>query len=75
KLDAGQFEGKDINWDVVTASMAYPDNPNHEEGYPNELQARDALAAFDEQLNNNPDFDVAAGLEELRANLQEIFNQ
>ncbi|MEM8859852.1 MAG: extracellular solute-binding protein, partial [Chloroflexota bacterium] len=63
-LDAGQFAGMDINWDVVTASMAYPDNPNHEEGYPNELQARDALAAFDEQLNNNPDFDVAAGLEE-----------
>ena len=60
---------------MVTASMAYPDNPNHEEGYPNELQARDALAAFDEQLNNDPDFDVAAGLEELQANLQEIFNQ
>ncbi|MEM7803037.1 MAG: extracellular solute-binding protein, partial [Chloroflexota bacterium] len=74
-LDAGQFAGQNVNWDVVTASMAYPDNPNHEEAYPNELQARDALASFTEQLDNNPDFDVAAGLEELEANLQEIFNQ
>ena len=46
KLDADQFADKDINWDVVVASMAYPDNPNHEEGYPNELQARDALGCF-----------------------------
>jgi multiple sugar transport system substrate-binding protein len=75
KLDADAFADKDINWDVVTASMAYPDNPNHEEGYPNELQSRDALAAFAEQMNSNPDFDVAAGLEELRANLEEIFSQ
>ncbi|MEM7333190.1 MAG: extracellular solute-binding protein, partial [Chloroflexota bacterium] len=72
-LDAGAFADKDITWDVVTASMSFPDNPNHEEGYPNELVARDALAAFDEQLNNNPDFDVAAGLDELAANLDEIF--
>ncbi|MFT5194276.1 MAG: multiple sugar transport system substrate-binding protein, partial [Candidatus Promineifilaceae bacterium] len=74
KLDADAFADKDINWDVVTASMAYPDNPNHEEGYPNELPARDALAAFSEQMNNNPDFDVEAGLAELQANLQSIFD-
>jgi multiple sugar transport system substrate-binding protein len=73
-LDASAFADKDITWDVVIASMSYPDNPNHEEGYPNELQARDALAAFDEQLNNNPDFDVAAGLEELQQALQDIFD-
>jgi hypothetical protein len=55
--------------------MAYPDIPNHEAGYPNELVARDALAAFSEQFNNNPDFDVQAGLDELRDNLQEIFDE
>lgn len=73
-LDAGQFEGMDINWDVVTASMAYPDNPNHEEGYPGELQLRDVIAAFSEQLNNNPDFDVQAGLDEMIASMQEVFD-
>lgn len=73
-LDAGQFADKDITWQVVIDSMGYPDNPNHEEGYPNELQARDALAAFDEQLNNNPDFDVEAGLEQLREDLQAVFD-
>ncbi|MGB1253356.1 MAG: extracellular solute-binding protein, partial [Candidatus Promineifilaceae bacterium] len=73
-LDADQFAGMDINWDVVTASMAYPDNPNHEEGYPGELQARDALGVFSEGMNNDPDFDVQAGLEELKSALQEIFD-
>ena len=29
-LNAEQFAGQDINWDVVAASMAFPDNPNHE---------------------------------------------
>ncbi len=69
------FVDQDIDWSVVTDAMGYPDNPNHEAGYPNELQARDALATFDEQFNNNPDFDVQAGLEELRDNLQEIFDE
>ena len=32
------------------------------------------MASFDEQLNNNPDFDVQAGLEELADNLQQIFD-
>ena len=72
-LDAGAFADKEITWSVVTDSMSYPDNPNHEEGYPNELVARDALATFDEQLNNDPDFDVAAGLNELQASLTDIF--
>jgi multiple sugar transport system substrate-binding protein len=73
-LDADTFAGKDITWSVAVDSMAYPDNPNHEEGYPNELVARDAMVVFDEQLNNNPDFDVAAGLEQLRVDLQAIFD-
>jgi multiple sugar transport system substrate-binding protein len=68
------FAGKDITWSVAVDSMAYPDNPNHEEGYPGELEVRDALAVFDEQMNNNPDFDVEAGLEELRLAIQDIID-
>ena len=67
QLDAGAFAGKNIDWSVVVDAMGYPDNPNHEAGYPNELVARDAMGAFAEQFNNDPDFDVAAGLEELAA--------
>ncbi|MEM7112812.1 MAG: extracellular solute-binding protein [Chloroflexota bacterium] len=69
------LNGRDINWDVVIQSMAYPDNPNHEEGMPNELQARDILAEFDQLMSNDPDFDVDAGLDDMQQKLQEVFDQ
>jgi len=45
-----QFADAEINWDVVVASMAYPDNPNHEEGMPSELEARDRINEFTQYL-------------------------
>lgn len=73
-LSANQFAGKDINWEVVSTSAAYPDNPNHEEGYPGELEVRAALDRYNQRHGNEADFDVEAGLEELRQELQAIFD-
>ena len=73
-LSSGQFADQEINWDVVVASMAFPDNPNHEEGMPSELEARDRLNEFTQYLDQNPDVDVAAELEKLAADLQAIFD-
>jgi multiple sugar transport system substrate-binding protein len=68
------FPGQDINWDVVVAGMSYPDNPNHEEGMPNELEARDALNEWTQLLDNDPELDVDASLDALQATLQGIFD-
>ncbi len=74
ELNAGQFAGQDINWQVVIDSMAYPDNPNHEEALPNELEARDRLNAFNQLLDNDPDMDIPAEIEKLQTDLQAIFD-
>lgn len=73
-LSTNQFAGQDINWDVVVASAGYPDNPNHEEGMPSELEARDRLNEFTQFLDQNSGVDVAAELETLTADLQAIFD-
>ena len=73
-LDANQFPDQDINWQVVIDSMSYPDNPSHEEGYPNELEARDRLNAFNQLIDNNPDMDIDAEIETLINDLQAIYD-
>ena len=36
-----------VNWQVAIDSLAYPDIPNHEEGMPNMLKARQATTDFE----------------------------
>jgi multiple sugar transport system substrate-binding protein len=74
ELDAGQFAGMDINWDVVTASLAYNDNPNHEAGLPNSQEAQDCYNRISTKLFVDPDFDVDAALGQLRTDLQAIYD-
>ena len=65
---------EDVNWDAAVAGLSYPDNPSHEEGMPGYREARDRYLAFQQELENNPDFDVDAELETLEADLQRIFD-
>ncbi len=65
---------QEVNWDVVVAGLGYVDNPSHEEGMPGYREARDRYLAFEERLENEPDFDVDAELEVLREDLQRIFD-
>lgn len=64
----------DINWDVITAALAFPDNPNHEEGMPAFLEASARYAEYSQIIDNNADADVDAELDRLQADLQAIFD-
>jgi len=69
----GQEDG-DINWGVAEEGLSYPDIPNHEEGMPSFLESSDRYAETWDFIVQNPDVDVTAELEELRADLQAIFD-
>jgi multiple sugar transport system substrate-binding protein len=64
----------DVNWDVVTAALAFPDNPNHEEGMPSFLEASARYAEYQQVVDNNADADVDAELDALQADLQAIYD-
>jgi len=68
------FKGKDINWQVVADSLKYPDNPNHEEGMPNFLEASARYGKFSELLEGDPTFDIDANLKGFIADMQAIFD-
>jgi multiple sugar transport system substrate-binding protein len=68
------FPGQDINWDVVTESLAYPDSPSHEADMPAFLEASDRYNQFGTLLTQDPTLDVQAALDELQADLQRIFD-
>ena len=74
ELSAGQFAGQDINWDVVAASLGYPDNPNHEEGLPSFLEASDQYNALNQLIANEPDLDLDAEIDKLITDLQAIYD-
>ncbi len=64
----------DINWPLVTAALAYPDVPNHEEGMPSFLEASARYVEYAQIVDNNADADVDAELDALQADLQAIFD-
>ncbi len=68
------FPGMDINWDVVTASVAYADNPNHESWMPSFQETTDRYNEFWNFLANTPGADVDAEIVKLKADLQKIFD-
>ncbi len=67
------FPGKSINWDVVVASMAYADNPNHESFMPSFQETTDRYNEYWNLLANTPDADFEAETAKLLADLQSIF--
>ena len=67
--------GAEINWDLVVACMAYPDNPNHESGLPNSLESQDRYNAFTQELDSDPALDLTAAVDALLADLQTIYDQ
>jgi len=67
--------GRDLNWDIVVAGMAYADNPSHEGPLPNLLEAEDVYNTWTGNLDNDPDFDLDAGIQELIDALQDVFDE
>lgn len=64
----------DVNWDVAVESLSYPDVPNHEQGIPSFLEARNRYIEYAQVVDNNADADVNAELDLLQADLQAIFD-
>lgn len=71
---SANYPDQEINWDVVVASMSYPDNPNHEEGLPDFLKATDRYNAFVQLISNEPGLDIDAEIETLLTDLQAIYD-
>ncbi|MCA9939047.1 MAG: extracellular solute-binding protein [Anaerolineales bacterium] len=70
----GATSGADINWDVVRASLSYPDNPSHEEGLPSFLEASDRYAQLSQLMDQNPGLDLDAEIDTLVKDLQAIYD-
>ncbi|MBN2388463.1 MAG: extracellular solute-binding protein [Anaerolineales bacterium] len=68
------FPGMELNWDVVVASMAYADNPNHESWMPSFQETTDRYNEFWNYLANTPDLNVDAEIDVLLTDLQTIFD-
>jgi len=64
-----------VNWQVAVDSLAYNDVPNHEEGLPNFLKARQATTDFQTLIDTTPGLDINAESQKLQATLQAIYSE
>jgi multiple sugar transport system substrate-binding protein len=64
-----------VDWKVAADSLGYVDVPNHEEGLPNFLKARQAIKDFETLLNTTPGVDVNTESQRLQATLQSIYHE
>jgi multiple sugar transport system substrate-binding protein len=70
-----KFSPVKVNWQVAMDSLAYNDVPNHEEGMPNFLKARQATTDFETLMNTTPGLDINAESARLQTTLQGIFDE
>jgi multiple sugar transport system substrate-binding protein len=70
-----KFAPVKVNWQVAVDSLGYNDVPNHEEGLPNFLKARQALTDFEKLYNTTPGLDINAEAVKLQATLQGIYDE
>jgi multiple sugar transport system substrate-binding protein len=74
KYGETNFPGKEINWDVVVAGMAYADNPNHESYMPSFQETTDKYNEYWNLLANTAGADFEAETAKLIVDLQAIFD-
>ncbi len=70
-----KFAPVKVNWQVAVDSLAYNDVPNHEEGLPNFLKARQATTDFQTLVNTTPGLDINVEAQKLQATLQGIYDE
>jgi multiple sugar transport system substrate-binding protein len=70
-----QFAPVKVNWQVAVESLAYNDVPNHEEGLPNFLKTRQAIADFQTLMTSTPGLDINAESARLQTTLQAIYDE
>jgi multiple sugar transport system substrate-binding protein len=69
-----QHDWANMNWDVVFEGASYADSPSHEDGLPSIAEAEAAYVEYSQLMENNPDIDVDAELDNLRETLQTIYD-
>jgi multiple sugar transport system substrate-binding protein len=74
KFNEEKFPGQEINWQVVKDSMAYPDVPSHEAWMPSMLETTARYNEFWTKVTNEPEIDLDAEIEVLKADIQKIFD-
>ncbi|MFG3340735.1 ABC transporter substrate-binding protein [Glycomyces sp. NPDC048151] len=74
RVGAENFEGQEIDWDVAVEGMSYVDNPSHEGGMPNFLEAEAVIAEYGTRFSQEEGLDIPAELEALRTELQAVFD-
>jgi len=70
-----KFAPVKVNWQVAVDSLAYNDVPNHEEGLPNFLKARQATTDFQTLVNTTAGLDMNVEAQKLQATLQGIYDE
>ena len=70
-----KFAPVKVNWQVAVDSLAYNDVPNHEEGLPNFLKARQATTDFQTLIDTTPGLDINAEALRLQSTLQGIYDE
>jgi multiple sugar transport system substrate-binding protein len=70
-----KFAPAKVNWQVAINSLAYNDVPNHEEGLPNFLKARQATTDFQTLVNTTAGLNINTEAQNLRATLQGIYDE
>lgn len=70
-----KFAPVKVDWQVAVDSLAYNDVPNHEEGLPNFLKARQATTDFQTLINTTPGLDINAEAQKLQGTLQGIYDE
>ncbi len=65
----------EINWQVITDSLNYPDVPSHEAALPNYAKSKDMLSRLENKMYSEPNLDLAAEVEALKADLQRAYDQ
>lgn len=65
---------QEVDWQVFVDGLEHVDIPNHEGWMPNTSAAQDLIWRFGDLLQNTPNLDVDAAVDQLRADLQAVFS-
>jgi len=70
-----KFAPNKVDWQVAVDMLGYVDVPNHEEGLPNFLKARQANTDFETLITTTPGLDINAEAQKLQATLNGIYHE
>jgi multiple sugar transport system substrate-binding protein len=70
-----KFAPNEVDWQVFLDMIQYLEVPGHELVLPNVAKSHDAFLQFGSDLRSNPDMDVAARIEQLKSDLNALFEE